>query len=360
MVLPGTTPAALTRLAAAAAMQLGVPPVSYSGLLGMAPEHLDGDRYRTPASTTVRLWQLMTLQAPWTDVASQMARQSTLGALGIWDYLFTEASTPLEGLRDAVTYLATVGDTGTEALLVDEDERRLTLTHMNAADLTDEVASAIRAYSLGLLRQRLSFAARRPITPTQVALAVRAPRHHRTLTELYGTRAIEFASPANSITFNSTDLRATQHHAPGLSALLRQHAKQSLSNAVPLRDWLDLFRTTLSVATHASDAPTLRTISRRMALSTRTLQRRLEEHQTTWTDELESVRRKHALHLIRTTDMTLDAVAERTGYADPRGLRRAVHRWTGHSPTWLRWSEAGSVTDLGERSRRVSRPLHVR
>ncbi|MFD0371126.1 AraC family transcriptional regulator ligand-binding domain-containing protein [Streptomyces sp. NPDC127114] len=332
---PGTTPAAFTRVNATAARQLGVSQAKYADLLGMAPEYLTDDRYRIPSSTNVRLWELMTLQAPWREVSLHMARQSTLGSLGLWDYLVTQAPTPLEGLRDASRFLATVADIGTEAFHIEESDQQITLSHVNAADLTDDVASAIRAYALGLLRQRISEATRRSITPTKVALAARAPQSHHTLVELYGTRVIDFASPVNSITFRTADLTTPQPHVPGLSALLRRHAEQSLIDAIPLRDWLDVFRATLR-ATPDTEIPTLRALAQRLSLSTRTLQRRLEEHQTTWSQELQAVRREYTLRLLTSTDMTLETVARRAGYADPGGLRRAVQRWTGQPVAVLR------------------------
>ncbi|MFF5638320.1 helix-turn-helix domain-containing protein [Streptomyces sp. NPDC012825] len=332
---PGTTPAAFTRLNAVAAARIGVGPDKYAHLLGMAPEHLREDRYRTPASTNIRIWELMTLEAPWHEVSLNMAHASTLGTLGLWDYLLTQAATPLESLRDAADFIATVADAGTEALRIEADERHVTISHVNAADLTDEVASAIRAYSLALFRQRFSESTRRDITPVKVALAARAPRTHRSLTRMYGTRAVEFASPVNAITFEAADLTAPQPHAPGLSAHLRRHARQSLEEAVPLLDWLDAFRAALRAALD-TETPTLRSTARRMALGTRTLQRRLEEHGSSWSEELQTVRREHALHLLTTTGMTLDAVARRTGYADTGGLRRAVQRWTGQPVAALR------------------------
>ncbi|MFG2999859.1 AraC family transcriptional regulator ligand-binding domain-containing protein [Streptomyces sp. NPDC048340] len=326
---PGTTPAAFTRLNASTAKNSGVSPAKYASLLGMAPQHLTDDRYRMPASTSIRIWELMTLQAPWHEVALRMAEESTLGSLGVWDHLVTQAPTPLEGLYDAARYVATVADAGTETLHIEETEQHVTISHVNAADLTDDVASAVRAYALGLIRQRVSESARRSIIPTKVALAARAPQTHQTLIHLYGTRAIDFASPVNSITFKASDLTTPlPHAAPGLSDLLRRHAEQSLADAIPLHDWLAHFRTTLRGAPDA-EIPTVRVVAQQMSLSTRTLQRRLEEHETTWSEELQALRRERALRLLTTTDMTLDSVARRTGYSDPGGLRRAVRRWTG-------------------------------
>ncbi|MDQ0791543.1 AraC family transcriptional regulator [Streptomyces sp. B1I3] len=324
---PGTIAAAFTRLNATAATRLGVSPEKYANLVGMAPEHLADDRYRTPASTNVRIWELMTLQAPWHEVSLHMAHESPLGALGLWDYLVTQAPTPLTGLRDAARFVATVADAGTEALHIDEDEQHITLSHINAADLSDDVASAIRTYSLSLFRPRISESTRRDITPIKVTLAARAPRTHQNLVQLYGTRAIDFSSPVNTITFRAADLTAPQPHVPGLSTLLRRHAEQQLADAIPLQNWLDIFRAALRT-TQDAEIPTLKTVSRQMSCSTRTLQRRLEEHRTTWSQELQALRRERTHRLLSTTDLPLSSIAGRVGYADAGGLRRAVQRWT--------------------------------
>ncbi|MER8046659.1 AraC family transcriptional regulator ligand-binding domain-containing protein [Streptomyces sp. NPDC094032] len=333
---PGTTPAAFTRLNVRSAALLGVPKDRYAGLLGLDPEHLGGDRYRTPAATNVRMWELMVTKAPWPEVGLVMAEQSDFGQLGVWDYLFTSAPTPLEGLQDATDYLAGLGDVGTDSMFVVQDDEEVTLSHVNAADLSYDVASAIRAYALGLVRLRLSTALRKDVVPVRVALATRPPARHGALHELYGTRDIEFEHPVSSITFRAADLRARAPQGqPGLSAVLRSHAELTLAAAIPLHSWLDLFRVALK---HAADdgRATLPATAARLAVSPRTLQRRLDEHGTSWTAELEAVRRAEITRLLGTTDLPVDTIAERTGYADARTLRRAVLRWTGHTPTALR------------------------
>ncbi|GAA3044252.1 hypothetical protein GCM10017562_01450 [Streptomyces roseofulvus] len=343
---PGTTSSALTRLSVQVIRMVGADPNGYAHLIGLAPEHLHGDAYRIPASTTGRLADLTSVHVPWTETAVLLARQSHVGALGVWDYLITAAPTPLAGIRDASTYFGTVVDTATEGLHVAENGDHVTISHWNQADVTHEAACAIRAYALGIYRQRLSQAAGRALVPVRVALAVRAPRRHDVLAELYGTRAIDFDAPDNSITFLAADLKAPSHHTqPGLSTVLRRHADQILATAIPLHDWLSLFRTTLASA-HNEGTPTLATVARRMALSTRTLQRRLDEHATTWSGELESLRQTHITRLLETTDLSIDSIATRSGYANARALRRAVQRWYGTTPAALRNKRGASPRPL--------------
>ncbi|MFJ6347886.1 helix-turn-helix domain-containing protein [Streptomyces sp. NPDC092046] len=335
---PGTKPAFFTRLMLHSASLLGIRERAGIDLLGLAPEHLTGDRYRTPSAANGRIWELMTTKAPWVDVAAVMTQQSALGQLGPWDYLVASAATPLEGIQDAAHYLAAAGDVRSHTLLVDDDGQEVTIRHLNDADLSHEAANAVRAYILGVVSRRLSEARQLSIAPVRVALAARAPQRHDTLTELFGTRAVDFEQQVSSLTFRTADLRVPSPYAqPGLSTVLRQNTELALARAIPLHDWLDLFRTVLKAAIEGDGhGITLAAAARRMTLSSRTLQRRLEEHDTTWRAELETARCAHVTRLLATTDETTGSIAARTGYADARTLRRAVSRWTGHTPSELR------------------------
>ncbi|MER7764582.1 helix-turn-helix domain-containing protein [Streptomyces sp. NPDC097619] len=333
---PGTTSSALTRLSIRAARTLGVPERQYGHLPGVTTAHLDDDLCRMPSGTTNRIAELTTGHVAWTGLAAVLARQSPLGTFGVWDYLVTSAPTPLDGLRDAAEHLAAVADAGTDALHVSEDGDLITVSHANRGDLTHEAACAVRGYALALYQDRISEAAGRRIVPVCVSLAVRTPRHHADLTALYGTGTLEFEAPVTALTFRASDLRAPSPQGrPGLSAVLRRHAAQQLAASVPLRDWLDLFRASLAAVPDGA-APTLAEVARRMNHSTRTVQRRLEEHGTTWRGETERLRRERATRLLLDTGLGVEAIAARTGYADARALRRAVRRWHGTTPAALR------------------------
>lgn len=343
----GTTSSALTRLSFNVAQLVGIPPQGYAHLPGLAPQHLNDDLCRTPAATGIRLAELSTVHAHWTEVAGLLARQSDIGTLGVWDYLITSAPTPLEGIRDAAAHFAVVADSRTDGMRITEDGGQVTISHLNEADLTYQAACGIRAYALGLYQRRLGEAARRGLVPLHVSLAAEAPRRHDALIELYGTRSIEFEAATSSITFLAADLDTPSPHVqPGLSAVLRRHAEQTLASAVALHDWLDLFRTALASA-HDEGAPTLSSVAQRMTVGARTLQRRLEEHGTTWSEEVETMRRDNIARLLHGTDLSVDSIAARSGYADARALRRAVKRWYGTTPAALRRAGHGGEAQAG-------------
>lgn len=73
-----------------------------------------------------------------------------------------------------------------------------------------------------------------------------------------------------------------------------------------------------------------------MHMSERTLKRQLAQHGTTYSDLLESSRRKMAENLLSKNELSIDRVADRLGYSDVANFTRAFKRWTGKTPGQFR------------------------
>lgn len=139
-----------------------------------------------------------------------------------------------------------------------------------------------------------------------------------------------------AITFRDDDLRAPLPESqPGLGALLTRHADLMLAAARPVPRWIDVFRIALEAAAE-QDGMSLAGVAHRLALSPRTLQRRLEDNATNWRRELDRLRSQRELALLRDTALPVSSVAVRLGYSDARAYRRAVQRRHGSVPSLLR------------------------
>jgi AraC-like DNA-binding protein len=94
----------------------------------------------------------------------------------------------------------------------------------------------------------------------------------------------------------------------------------------PSAGWTESVREIL-VAHLERPGLSLQDVARMLAVSPRTLQRRLAEEGTSWRAELDAVRRERATALMR-EGATSDATARRLGYSGSRALRRASGRWS--------------------------------
>ncbi len=337
----GTISVQMGRFVVDLARELGISPEKYHQVLGLDRETLADDLSRVPTTSGTRLWRLFAEEATRGDLAARVVGEAGPGRLGVWDHLFTSGRTLVDGARDAARYLPAVSDPDVDSMEVVEDGRQVTLRYSTQSEDL-EAAQAVQEFAIGLFRRRLCEAKRQPLVPVQVRLTGDAPLRHGHLIELFGTRRIEFGAEEASITFLAADFdQPLPDHRPGLSELLRRHADLTMALAKPVLAWPDLFRAALGAA-FEEETLSLAAVAHRLLVSPRTLQRRLEEHGTTWSEEVEAVRREHAMRLLQETDLGMASIAARVGYADVRVLRRAVQRWYGHSPSSLRKSLAGT------------------
>lgn len=81
---------------------------------------------------------------------------------------------------------------------------------------------------------------------------------------------------------------------------------------------------------------TMRVVARHLAVSTRTLQRRLRDEQTTFQTVLNATREALARHYLTASTMPASEIAFLLGYTDTNSFYRAFHTWTGQTPQTVR------------------------
>jgi AraC-like DNA-binding protein len=90
--------------------------------------------------------------------------------------------------------------------------------------------------------------------------------------------------------------------------------------------WHGHFQRLLAQSIEAG-SPSLERVAQRMAVSPRTLQRRLAEHGTTWRAELNAARQRRAVKARQSGPVSTAALARQLAYFDPRSVRRVLRRW---------------------------------
>jgi AraC-like DNA-binding protein len=171
------------------------------------------------------------------------------------------------------------------------------------------------------------------LAPRRVELA-RRRSDARMLREHFGCE-IRFGAPVDRLVFDESalaipfvthDAQALERLVPGLEAELAGHAKT--------RSFCDDVR--VAIARHMGvDRPTVHTVARRLHMSSRTLQRRLEAEHTSYQEKLDEVRNTTARRLLATTDLEIVEVAFLLGFEEPNSFARAFRGWEGVTP--LRW-----------------------
>ena len=78
--------------------------------------------------------------------------------------------------------------------------------------------------------------------------------------------------------------------------------------------------------------PSMQEVAARLAMSERTLRRRLQAQGTDYQQQVDQVRQQLAQQLISNKQVTIQQIAAVLGYSEPASFRRAFYRWVGVSP----------------------------
>ncbi|MBO1331351.1 AraC family transcriptional regulator [Streptomyces sp. VRA16 Mangrove soil] len=326
---------AMGRFAVNAARDAGMTPARLARIPCLNDEVL-GDVYaRVPTGSVLRSWEQVTLTDRGSGVGAFAAERSPLGTFGVWDQLFAASANLVDAFRVAADYTVTIGDAAVDRFDVVENGALVTVGYRTGTAEQD-IVNAVEQFGMGLFVTRARAASGKDVKPVKVTFRHRAPAVFEPLAEVFGTRNIEFEAERNTITFFREDATAPlPGYRPGLIEVLRAHADSTLLQARSVVSWLDAFREMLGSSIGTPDL-SLAVMADRMATTPRTLQRRLAESGTTWRAEVGLARARQASALLRSSSLPVHAVASRTGYSDPRALRRAVQRWQGVTPAQLR------------------------
>ena len=116
-----------------------------------------------------------------------------------------------------------------------------------------------------------------------------------------------------------------------IAGFFDRHLEQQLASLT--QDSTLELRVRRAVANVLSEGvPTLSSIASKLAMSGRTLQRRLSEDGHSFQSVVDTARKDLAQRLLSETDYSLAEVAFLTGFAEQSGFTRAFKRWAGQTP----------------------------
>lgn len=122
---------------------------------------------------------------------------------------------------------------------------------------------------------------------------------------------------------------------PHMRTYLEQSARVQLDR-LPREDRLFARVRRLVVEELRGGDPSQNRIAARLAMSPRTLQRRLKEEGVAFNDLLDDLRRELCETYLKDRSLSGQEIAFLLGYTEPSGFYRAFRRWTGHTPQQAR------------------------
>ncbi|MBI3184330.1 MAG: AraC family transcriptional regulator [Myxococcales bacterium] len=286
---------------------------------------------RVPLELLYALWEAVQRRAPRPDLALVVAGHYSPGDYGLVGFVCMASPNLGEGLRQLVRY-ARLWTDEPQLALSGEGELRLDYRYPGAdrpgRRLAAEAAFAEVLHGARALTQR-------PLTPEEVELSHPAPADRAAHDAFFGTR-VRFGRPHSRLRFarHQLDIPIPQADAQ-LADFLRELANQALARQAQPRSVPE--QVSQLIAEELSQGvPALSTVARRMAMSERTLRRRLAEESTSFRELLDSTRAALGRSYVQDRRLPLTEVAFLLGFSEASAFHRAFKRWTRATPAAFR------------------------
>lgn len=144
--------------------------------------------------------------------------------------------------------------------------------------------------------------------------------------------SVYFSRPANAVHFGRDLLdQPTLYPHPGIHKSLEQAALVELSN-LQFEDRLIKEVRDCIVRQLAEGVPRLEEISAELGIAPRTLQRRLNNTDTSYKSLVDEARKERSLGLISKRELGLLEISAELGFSDQSAFQKAFKRWYGQAP----------------------------
>jgi AraC-like DNA-binding protein len=214
------------------------------------------------------------------------------------------------------------------AEVADGDEVRLA---MHVAGHPRGLGLAVDEY---VLASALALATRgEAMRPARAWLSSSRPPRLEPLFIALGTHEIELGAQNTGFTLRRSDADAALPGADPMLLATAQHLAGAALAAVPRRGaFAVVVAGAIEKRLAGPGTPSSEDIAEALNMSTRTLQRRLDEEGTRFSEVLDAVRQRLARDLLLDPSLPLSEIAYRTGFSDLATFSRAFKRWSGLPP----------------------------
>lgn len=267
-----------------------------------------------------------TLKAP--HFGLEVARSVQIGSYGVAEFLIRSATTVRGACENLVRFNALMAPDQTFRF---DDSGAEAVVELGLLGSPDGMSRHHHEYSTYLIAKRLLQMVE-GLTLARLWFANSRPADVTTLVDEFGTSNLAFDQPLNGFSFEKRFLeQPVKTGDAALYSFLEEHALAALASRPKSDDLIDRLRQGIRDALKQGE-PNIERIATRLALSGRTLQRRLSDLGTSFQAVLDDVRFDLARAYLRDARLDITQVAYLLGYSELRAFDRAFKRWANITP----------------------------
>lgn len=337
----------IARLACAWLRAQGCSDAAVLSKVGLTTREAADPTIRLDVQTQIRILQLVaeTLRDDW--LGFRLARDFDLREIGLVYYVMASSDHLADALRNASRYSQIMN----EGIRLRFEERgrsaTIAIEYIDVDRQSDR--HQIEFWLVTLVRLC------RQVTDTRIApirLKLRHMRHDVSadLKRFFGTH-VEFGADADEIILSSTMISLPLAGRDGhLNDLLRRYADEALVRRAPRQSTLRAKVEAVLPELLPHGKGVASEVARRLAVSSRTLSRKLGEEGVSFGEILEDTRTALAKHYLEDEGLQVSNIAWLLGYRELGSFTHAFRRWTGTTPSEYR--SAGKARNGGAQRRR--------
>jgi AraC-like DNA-binding protein len=294
--------------------------------VGLSDDQLSNPDVRITPKQILMLW-LRALEATRDpDLGLNLARSIMPSDYGILGYLVSSSATIRDALQRVDRYHGLLADSVRYS--VEETPSGFILRHEISGG--GVVPGAMAAYVLAVPIFLLKKTFGRLPRIRQVRFACEQPAETRKYEEIFDA-PLKFGASENMLEIDANLDAAIPTADLALMSALEAHADSLLHEPSPHRSLADSVRK-LVLKAFPQPPPEAEKIGQQLALSARTLRRRLREEGTSLSNIVASARHELALQYLGRDDLDASEIAYLLGFSNPTAFHRAFRRWQGCSP----------------------------
>lgn len=291
---------------------------------------------RLPEASVEAAWRLATTLTRNDAIGVHLATSLPRGALDLIEYAVRSSASLAKGLERLARYGRVLSDRVAARMDANDEGLMLMFRDAGSTALHPGRAEFALAAALRLARDCTGKA----ITPLQVSFVHPAPpdasEHRR-----FFRGHVRFSAGSTAMLLSAPDAALPMLGADeALLAIVRRRLEKALADR-DLHDADSLSERVRRLIGERLGATTITpaSVAKALAVSRRTLSRRLAVEGTSFRHILNDVRRESACALLQDRSLSVGDVAFFLQYSEPAPFHRAFRRWTGQTPRDFR--EAG-------------------
>lgn len=315
-----------------ACARLGIDGGSLLAAAGLDEAQVNDPDGRLPSAAVAALWRTALERSGEPDLGLRVALAVPFGTYRVIDFLAASAPTVGEGLSRVARYFPLINASLEWTLSHEPSAVRMALGSPGDATALPR-PYAEYALVVTILHCRAASGFDWPLEA--VSFGFPAPPSSEAHVRALGC-PVRFGQPKNELTMaRSTWELPSRAASSELLRTLEEHADRMISALRSDKELEARVAKLLAEELRGGD-PSLPRIAQRLAMSPRTLQRRLDSERTTFAEILDQTRRRFAEAYVKDPALALTEVAYLLGFSEASAFSRAFQRWYGVAPSQFR------------------------